>query len=174
MRSRASSFPADAAVPRWYRQLWPWLLIAGPLAAVVASLASAWIAVRSDDGVVAEDYYKQGLLINQKLARTAPAVERPGGASISVEANGGVRVHLYGVSRAPSRLQLTLGRPSERGHDRLLNLALSSDGDWVGAMPELAPGRWIVALGSDTWRLPVTTVAGPFTALTLGAIAGHP
>ena len=42
-------------------------LAAGPAVVVVASLVSAWIAIRSDDGLVAEDYYKRGLLINKKL-----------------------------------------------------------------------------------------------------------
>jgi uncharacterized protein len=172
MRSQASSFHADAASPRWYRERWPWFLMAGPLAAVVASLASAWIAVKSDDGLVAQDYYKQGLLINQKLART-PAVEPTPGASISVDPDLGVRVHLYGAAQAPSRLLLTLARPSEHGQSRRVNLALDDDGEWVGTMPELAPGRWIISLGSETWQLPVTTVIGPFTEITLGAMHGH-
>src|SRR6266702_6195840 len=86
VRNRASSFPADAVSPAWYRQRWPWLLVAGPFLVVVASLASAWIAVRSDDGVVAEDYYRQGLLINQKLARTAAVAKQAPGATISFEA----------------------------------------------------------------------------------------
>jgi hypothetical protein len=173
MSARVSSFPTDIALRRWYRERWPWLLMAGPFVVVVASLASAWIAVRSDDGVVAEDYYKQGLLINQKLARTAAAAERTPGATIAVGGDGGVRVYLYGAAQVPSRLQLTLGRPSERDHDRLVNLVRAHDGEWVGAMPELAPGRWIVSLESEIWRLPVTTVAAPFTAITLDAAAGH-
>ena len=82
MRNRASSSPVDAVAPPWYRQRWPWLLVAGPSLVVVASLASAWIAVKSDDGVIAEDYYRQGLLINQKLAREMPA-EQAHGATIS-------------------------------------------------------------------------------------------
>ena len=69
MKSPASSFRAERAVARWYREPWPWLLMAGPLVVVAASLASAWIAVKSDDGVVADDYYKQGLAINRKLPR---------------------------------------------------------------------------------------------------------
>lgn len=173
MKNRALSFPADVRLPRWYRQRWPWLLIAGPLVVVVASLASAWIAVRSDDGLVAEDYYKQGLLINQKLAHMARATERTPGATISVEAGGVVRVRLQSSSAAPSRLRLTLARPGELRHDHVVLLAPADGRDWVGAMPELAPGRWLVTLESDAWRLPVTTVIGPFDAITLGAAASH-
>jgi hypothetical protein len=174
MKNRASSFPAEVRSPSWYRQRWPWLLIAGPFLVVVASLASAWIAVRSDDGLVAEDYYKQGLLINQKLAHVARATERVPDATISVQAGGIVRVRLHGPSTAPARLRLTLMRPDEPDHHaHVVQLARSDGGDWTGAMPRLVPGRWLVTLESDAWRLPVTTVIGPFEAITLGAAASH-
>ena len=35
--------------PPWYREPWPWLLMAGPAAVVVAGLITAWIAVKTDD-----------------------------------------------------------------------------------------------------------------------------
>jgi hypothetical protein len=166
-------FPADAISPAWYRHRWPWLLMAGPFLVVMASLASAWVAVRSDDGLVAEDYYRQGLLINQKLARMAPGAQQTPGAAISVGADRGIRMHLYGVAQAPSHLQLTLARPGEHRDDLHVSLATVDGGEWVGTMPKLASGRWIVTLESETWRLPVTTVASPFSELTLGRIAGH-
>jgi uncharacterized protein len=172
MKNRASSFPADAVPPAWYRQRWPWLLVAGPFLVVVASLASAWIAVKSDDGVVADDYYRQGLLINQKLARAAPAEHAPG-ATISVGADRGIRIHLYGVAQTPSHLQLTLARPGEHREDHRVSLAPVDGGEWVGAMPDLVSGRWIVTLESEMWRLPVTTVASPLREMTLGVVAGH-
>jgi hypothetical protein len=172
MKNRASSFPADAVSPAWYRQRWPWLLVAGPFLVVVASLASAWIAVKSDDGVVADDYYRQGLLINQKLARAAPAEHAPG-ATISVGADRAVRIHLYGVAQAPSHLQLTLARPGEHREDHRVSLAPVDGGEWAGAMPDLVSGRWIVTLESETWRLPVTTFASPLREMTLGVVAGH-
>src|SRR2546429_2682579 len=78
MRNRASSFPVDAVAPPWYRQRWPWLLVAGPSLVVVASLASAWIAVKSDDGVVAEDYYRQGPLSKPELRPENDAREAHG------------------------------------------------------------------------------------------------
>jgi hypothetical protein len=171
MRNRALSSPAEAVAPAWYRQRWPWLLVAGPFLVVVASLASAWIAVKSDDGVVAQDYYRQGLLINQKLARAAPAEPSPG-ATISLGTDHGIRIRLYGVARAPSHLFLALARPGERGDDHRVGLAPIDGGDWAGILPPLAAGRWIVTLESETWRLPVTIVSSPFSEITLGAVAG--
>ena len=49
----------------WYREPWPWLLMAGPAVVVVAGLFTAWLAVVHEDGLVADDYYKQGLGINK-------------------------------------------------------------------------------------------------------------
>jgi hypothetical protein len=47
--------------------------MAGPAAVVVAGVVTAWIAVSTHDGLVADDYYKQGLAVNQKLARVDAA-----------------------------------------------------------------------------------------------------
>ena len=62
-----------SALP-WYREPWPWLLMAGPALVVVAGLTTAWIAVTHEDGLVADDYYKRGLAINQELRRDSAAV----------------------------------------------------------------------------------------------------
>ena len=69
----------DATQP-WYREPWPWILMAGPAIVVVAGFATLAIAVKTDDGLVADDYYKQGLAINRVLrARRAGARARPRG-----------------------------------------------------------------------------------------------
>jgi hypothetical protein len=168
MKSPASSFPAKRAVRRWYREPWPWLLMAGPFVVIIASLASAWLAVKSDDGVVAQDYYKQGLLINQRLERMAPDPERLLGATIRVAADGEVRVRMEGLAEAPRNLRLKLAHPATATREARVILELAPDGDYVGALREQPPGRWIVTLESDSWRLPTTTVTGPLSQIRLG------
>jgi uncharacterized protein len=41
--------------PRWYREPWPWLLMAGPAIVVVAGLYTAYLAVTTNDALVAGD-----------------------------------------------------------------------------------------------------------------------
>jgi len=53
----------------WWTYGHVWLVIAGPSVVVVAALATAWIAMRSPDPVLAEDYYRRGVEINKTLAR---------------------------------------------------------------------------------------------------------
>ena len=167
MNSPASSFPAEPKVRRWYREPWPWLLMSGPFVAVVASLTSAWMAVTSDDGVVAQDYYKQGITINQRLARMAPAAAPPG-AKITVGERGEVRVHIEGLVERPKNVRLMLAHPATAARAEVVILESGADGDYVGAIAKQTPGRWIVTLESDSWRLPTTTVEGPLSDIRVG------
>ncbi len=166
MSNRRSSSRADRRGP------WPWLLAAGPAAVVVASVASAWLAVRSDDGVVAPDYYRLGLTINRRLAASAPAARGPD-ATIVVAANGDVRVRLLSTPAAPSHVRISLRRPGAHEEALPLELRRTDDGDWVGALPDVAPGRRIVTLESEAWRLPVTVIERLPAQIRLGARDAH-
>jgi len=53
----------------WYKQFWPWFLIALPSSAVVASIITIIIAVDNADSLVADDYYKKALQINRDLSK---------------------------------------------------------------------------------------------------------
>lgn len=53
----------------WWKHGHVWLVIAGPALVVVASIATAVIAIRTDDPVVEADYYRRGIEINKTLAR---------------------------------------------------------------------------------------------------------
>ena len=53
----------------WWKYGHVWLVIAGPAVVVVAALVTAWIAMRNPDPVLAEDYYRRGVEINQTLAK---------------------------------------------------------------------------------------------------------
>ena len=53
----------------WYKEPWPWILMAGPGIVIVAGITTAWLAVVSNDGLVSDDYYKEGMTLNQRLQR---------------------------------------------------------------------------------------------------------
>jgi uncharacterized protein len=55
----------------WYREPWPWILMAGPAAVVVAGAVTMVLAVATNDPLVAEDYYRRGI----ELSRAAPNAE---------------------------------------------------------------------------------------------------
>jgi hypothetical protein len=41
--------------PPWYRQLWPWVLIAIPLSAVIMGGIALWLALANPDYLVVEE-----------------------------------------------------------------------------------------------------------------------
>lgn len=145
----------------WYREPWPWILMAGPAAVVVASLFTAWLAVRSDDGLVVDDYYQQGLAIN-KVIRRSEAAERLGITAAIDFADDGVRV-LSAAARGPLTLQFVY--PTRAGMDQTVQLTLVRPGVYEGLAQPLQAGRWHVVLEQRGWRL-----EGDWTLPAAGAL----
>ena len=82
----------------WYRQFWPWFIMALPATVVVAGLTTWWIAARNADSLVADDYYKEGLAINRQLDKRRRAEELDLSAAIRFEA-GAIEIDLQGNGR---------------------------------------------------------------------------
>lgn len=147
----------------WYREPWPWLLMAGPAAVVVAGIATLWIAVASNDGLVADDYYKQGLAINQTLQREAVAMQENYRASVQFAADGrriSVQLEARPGTKLPDTLQLRIVHPTRAGRDGLVLLRVVAAGRYEGVSPALTEGRWMLVLQDQqsTWRLDGATV----------------
>ncbi len=145
---------------RWYREPWPWLLMAGPAAVVVAGIITTWLAVVTNDGLVADDYYKRGLAINQTLSRDALARQLGYRARVTLAADFSRVTVAFGSGAAVSApLVLRLAHHGRTSLDRALPLTPAHAGgqssSYVAAFPPLAPGRWQVILedAGRTWRL---------------------
>lgn len=140
----------------WYREPWPWILMAGPAVVVVAGLATYWIAAATFDGMVVDDYYKQGLAINQVLERDRAAARLGLEAGVSVAAGGHrIRVALAGAPlQGEQRLRLRLVHPAHADLDQDIALERAADG-YEGAAQPMRAGRWNVTLEDEakTWRL---------------------
>ena len=59
----------------WYKQFWPWFLMAFPLSAVIAGFTTLFIFLGQQPVMVVDDYYKKGKAINfQKDKQNAALV----------------------------------------------------------------------------------------------------
>lgn len=145
----------QAAPKPWYREPWPWLLMAGPAIVVVAGFVTLGFAIQSSDGLVADDYYKQGNAINTTLHRDARARELGYRARISMTQDGKVTLNFIAAAPATPQLRLTLHHPTRSGFDREIVLARGGDGTYLAAMPAIDATRWNVTLEDEarTWRL---------------------
>lgn len=52
----------------WWKFPYVWMIIAGPVAAVIVGFTMLFVALNSPDPVVAQDYYRRGIEINKTLA----------------------------------------------------------------------------------------------------------
>ena len=138
----------------WYREPWPWILIALPATAVVAGIVTLIIAITHRDGLVAEDYYKQGLAINRVLEREARAAQLGLQAQLMVS-DSNIRVRISGAGESPDSVVARFIHPTRAGEDREIVLDAMAPGWYEGKLPQLASGRWYVQLedAAATWRL---------------------
>jgi hypothetical protein len=136
----------------WYREPWPWLLMSGPAAVLVAGAITTWIAFRTADGLVAEDYYKQGLAINKVLKREEAAQRLGLSARIALSAD---RLEVWLDGGRPEVIFASLAHATRAGHDLRLRLVRSARGDYEADLPPLAAGHWRIALEDParTWRI---------------------
>lgn len=158
MKSAALSRSGDHDERPWYRQVWPWFLIAFPLSAVLAGIATLVLAVKSDDGLVAEDYYKQGLAINRVLASERFAAQLGLRGQLTIDAVGVVRLQLRGREglQLPASLALSMVHPTRAGADQNLILQQQAEpGVYSAQLEKLAAGRWLLQLGdvAHSWRI---------------------
>lgn len=148
--------PSGNDIKPWYREPWPWVLMGGPVAAVVTGAITLWLAIATDDGLVADDYYKQGLAINRVLERDSRARAMGIRANIALDADRtAVALSSTKPIQLPSQLKLHFAYATKSGLDRVVTLAPEAPSRYVGSMPPLAPGRWRLTLEDidQNWRL---------------------
>ena len=146
----------------WYRQFWPWFIIALPASAVVAGLTTVWIAmqtsdslvVRSEDGVTnAADRHMSAQRLASELGLAALVeIDRDTGTVAAVMRSGD-------LAEVPAALDFELSHPAFADRDQRITLSIAmpdKDGNpvWVGHFVAVPEGRFYAVLhAGDTWRL---------------------
>jgi len=144
-------------VKPWYREPWPWILMAGPAIVVVAGFITAWLAIRSNDGLVEDDYYKKGLAVHQRIARDEAAGSMHLRAELMQGADREVRLFLNAQEGAalPEVLVMRIIHPTRAGHDQTIELKRDAGSYYTGKLGAPLSGRWHIQLEDQqrSWRL---------------------
>ena len=144
----------EVIVP-WYRQFWPWFLIALPGSVVIASIITLFIAADKPDTVVVDDYYKQGLAINTDLSRDQLARDLGIQAALDIH-DEQIRIVLTSPhQKLPGTLLLHLLHPTLADRDQKLTLRRIGENTYVARIYPLSNGAWNVRIegGKPSWRL---------------------
>jgi hypothetical protein len=156
----------------WYRERWPWLLMAGPFFVIVAGFSMLVTAIRTSDGLVADDYYKQGLGINRMIEREEAARDLEIAATLQFnEERSRVRASLSSRAALPASLRMNLVHATRAGADQVIALRQIAPGLYEGPLQPPNPGNWTLQLEDDThnWRISARWTARA-ASVSLGAI----
>jgi hypothetical protein len=143
----------------WYREPWPWLLMAGPVIVIIAGCFTAWLAYTRGDPLVTEDYYRKGLAAQQTLASSEKARNLGLQASVRLNAEDLAQVRLESSETGfalPASLRVTLSHPTRAGLDQ--SQLLQRDGNsnnYRGRLHLPQSGHWLLLIEDETaaWRL---------------------
>jgi uncharacterized protein len=149
-------------VDRWYKEPWMLVVIGGPLFVVLASLFTAFLAYQGADKVVAQDYYKQGLMINKDIQRDATARQYNMNAEVALDAaTGKITLHLEG-SQLPSAVYFSIaGAVGTTTNELVRKIILSQvrpgwyEGNLKrnGVTESVYRPLWHVKIETTEWRL---------------------
>lgn len=127
-----------------------------PAISVVVGLAFAWVAVVTNDGLVTEDYYKQGKMVGETLAQSRRAAELGIAAGLRLT-NESIRIRLtvrQSDMPMPGALLVTVSHPTRAGQDQRSTLKPVGDA-YVGNLQAPVSGHRLVLIEDEekTWRL---------------------
>lgn len=140
----------------WYKEPYVWLIIALPLSAVIGGIITIRLAIISDDGLVDDDYYQDGLAINQVLDRDAVAKKLGLDATIVLDTeHQQMRIDLAAPANftKPRILLAHLMHATRKGFDQVVKLSQAPEGYYHGLLPEIPAGHWYIEIESGNWRL---------------------
>jgi len=141
-----------SSVEPWYKQFWPWFLIFFPLTAVIGSMITIKIAFTDIDGLVKDDYYKEGLAMNQNKARKRYA------ENLGLEAQGHINTDTGTLTIVLNdaaighydKLNVSMIHPTRSHNDMSIPIQKSGNNIYIGHMNlDPKPGHWWFRLSPE-------------------------
>ncbi len=150
-----SNIQSDLDTQPWYRQFWPWALIALPTITVIGCMITIVLAIRSNDGLVRDDYYKDGLAINKTFARGEKAAAMGLGADVVINPDDKKVEVRFNQDIGEDTITLNLVYATKAGLDQSIPVKRVTPTIYRGKIESLHSGKWHVEIepGDQKWRL---------------------
>lgn len=156
----------------WYQHFWPWVLILIPFSAVLFGILMIVMVSSYPDDLVVDDYYKDGMAINQIITLDKNAVRM--GVTAKLIGHSGDVLRFQVENANDSALVLNLFHVTDSEKDLSLVLYPQDDDEYSATSDEAtrvfaSTGIWYVELnGADEpWRLRARVIT-PVTKLEMG------
>ena len=145
----------------WHQYPLVWMMLAIPFSAVIMGVIMIWLAIDTDDGLVADDYYKQGLEINRVIERDKKAAEL--GLSAIIEFDNSTRLIKIVFDKGllesyPKSLPLHLQHATRENSDITVLLDHGMADQYIGHVNQsISKGVWYFKVtgnvGDAGWKL---------------------
>ena len=141
----------------WYKQLWPWILIAIPVVTAIKAVHTIVVMQQHSPDLVVDDYYKAGRAINMQLAKYREAALRNLDAHVLVAGNRAV-VRFAENTVLDGTVHLDFYHPTLAERDFALDAERSGELLYVATLPVTPSGKWqlVVSDASKDWKLRAT------------------
>ena len=142
----------------WYKEPWVWFLISFPLAAVIVGSLYITTAIKTDDGLVTDDYYNKGKAINMELRRDTAAAAMGITAQVMFSSDGrSVTVNTTSKQVLPDVLTLKLIHPAQDDYDVAADLHKIAANQYSGSFGKelVKANHWYAQLEDkgNQWRV---------------------
>ncbi|RKZ58181.1 MAG: hypothetical protein DRQ44_14965 [Gammaproteobacteria bacterium] len=141
----------------WYKYPLVWMMIFIPFTAVIMGVVMIWLAVDTDDGLVADDYYKLGLEINDVISLDRKASELKLSAVIDFDSVGKVINLKFDkglLESYPDTLQFSFQHATHANSDISVVLNHGIGDQYIGHLPQaISEGVWYFEVSDAGWKL---------------------
>ncbi len=146
----------------WHSYPLVWMMISIPFSAVIMGVVMIWLAIDTDDGLVADDYYKQGLAINDVITLDKKASELNLSAVIQFESSSkviNVQFDKGLLTDYPVLLQLNFQHATRANSDISITLNHGMGDQYIGYLDKaISEGVWYFevinsGMAEESWKL---------------------
>ena len=138
----------------WYKEPYVWMLIGIPLSSVIMGIFFISQAVSTKDSLVRDNYYKDGLAINQEMKWDKKAETLNVKVEFTIEQNEVELTIINSRQSAPNSLQFKLSHPTLKEKDRDALLQRTEGQTFKGFIDDLDNGTYYIMVESleQQWR----------------------
>ena len=129
----------------WYKEPWAWFVFILPFTAVVAGIATYFIANDEPDPLVVGDYYKKGKAINLELSK-AKLAQKLGMKFTLTMSNDELVITPTGIDKEFPLLNVSFYHPTQEAKDLNFTLTPDGQGQFRQHLNTSLEGKWQITL----------------------------
>lgn len=140
---------------KWYKQFWPWFLMALPASSICVGGMILYFAITTENSMVSDDYYKEGKAINQSISKKRMAKQLNLVAGVQVDSESVTVKFKQALPRESTALKLDFFHATLEDKDFFVMLTRNAEGVYRGSLPASVDGKWRLTLTpfDESWKI---------------------